>query len=57
MAILRDFPYNNALFGLVSYNNPCSVLLWKAKMVRMGYLLASKDAEEFGGACCQGPSD
>ena len=23
MVILRDFPYNNALFGLVSYNDPC----------------------------------
>ena len=23
MVILRDFPYNGALFGLVSYNDPC----------------------------------
>ena len=25
MAILMDVPYNNALFGLVSYNYPCLV--------------------------------
>ena len=24
MVILREFPYNNALFGLVIYSDPCS---------------------------------
>ena len=23
MVVLRDFPYNSALFGLVSHNDPC----------------------------------
>ena len=26
MVFFRDFPYNNALFGLVSYNDPCKEL-------------------------------
>ena len=35
MAILRDFPYNNALSGLVSYNDPWSLNQQKSPTSRL----------------------
>ena len=42
------FPLNGALFGLVSYNDPCKMtaLCWSAKC--QGWLLAGPRQEVFG---------